>query len=79
MSLWLRFWTTIATALRDYPPKANKVAIKLVVTAKAKDVTVKAGKNGATFTITAPRDKEVAAWSDKIEAPFKANARKPAP
>lgn len=78
-SLWLRYWTTIATALRDYPPKANKVAIKLVVTAKAKDVSVKAGKNGASFTITAPRDKEVAAWTDKIVAPFKANARKPQP
>ncbi len=75
-SLWLRYWTTVATALKNYPPKANKVAITLNVTAKAKDVTVAAGKDGATFTITGPRDIEAPSWSDKIELPFRKVARK---
>lgn len=70
-SLWLRYWTTVATALRDYPPKAKKVAITLNVTAKAKQVTATAGKDGATVVITAPRDKEGTAWSDKIADAFK--------
>ncbi len=69
-SLWLRYWTTIATALRNYPPKGKKVAIVLNVTSKAKDVTA----NGLTFT--APRDKEAPAWSDKLEAPFRKAAGK---
>lgn len=69
-SLWLRYWTALATAVKNYPPKAKKVAIVLNVTAKAKDVTA----NG--FTFTAPRDKEAAAWSDKLEAPFRKAAGK---
>lgn len=69
-SLWLRYWTTVATALKNYPPKAKKVAIVLNVTSKAKDVTA----NG--FTFTAPRDKEVVGWSDKLEAPFRKAAGK---
>jgi hypothetical protein len=64
-ALWLRYWTTIATALKDYPPKAKKVAIVLNVTSKAKDVTA------SGFTFTAPRDKEAAAWDTKLVAPFK--------
>ncbi len=69
-SLWLRYWTTIATALKNYPPKAKKVAIVLNVTSKAKDVTA------TGFTFTAPRDKEVVGWSDKLEAPFRKAAGK---
>ena len=69
-SLWLRYWTTIATAVKNYPPKAKKVAIVLNVTSKAKDVTA------SGFTFTAPRDKEVAAWTDKLEAPFRKAAGK---
>lgn len=75
-ALWLKYWTTTASALEDYPPRAKKVAITLDVTAKAKDVTVKAAKDGATITITAPRDKEASAWSDKISDAFKKVARK---
>ncbi len=69
-SLWLRYWTAIATALKNYPPKAKKVAIVLNVTSKAKDVTA------SGFTFTAPRDKEAPAWSDKLEAPFRKAAGK---
>ena len=69
-SLWLRYWTTISTALKNYPPKAKKVAIVLNVTSKARDVTA------SGFTFTAPRDKEAAAWSDKLEAPFRKAAGK---
>lgn len=46
------------------------------MTAKAKDVTVAATKDGAIFTITGPRDIEAASWSDKIELPFRKVARK---
>lgn len=75
-SLWLKYWTAVASALDDYPPKAKKVAITLKVVAKAKDVNATASKDGATFTIMAPRDVEPAGWSDKIEAAFKKVARK---
>lgn len=75
-ALWLKYWTTIAGALDRYPPKAKKVAITLNVTAKAKAVKVATGKDGATFTITAPRDIEAAAWSDAIEKAFAKVTRK---
>ena len=42
--------------------------------ALTKDVT--ATVKGGAFTFTAPRDKEVAAWSDKLEAPFRKLAKK---
>ena len=74
--LWLRYWTTIATALKDHPPKAKKVAITLDVTAKAKDVTAKVGKDGATFVFTAPRDTEVTAWDSKFTDAFRKVAKK---
>lgn len=76
-SMFLKSWTTVATALKDYPPKAKKVAITLTLSAKAKDVDIKAGKNGATFAITVPRDKEPVGWSDKISKAFqKVSAKK---
>jgi hypothetical protein len=75
-SMWLRVWTTAATALRNHPPRAKKVAITIKVTAAAKDLAVATGADGATITITAPRDKEPTGWSDKIDAAFKKVARK---
>lgn len=74
-AMWLRYWSQVTDALRDHPPKAKKVAIVLNVTSKAKDVTVKAAKDGASFTITAPRDREVAGWTDKLDAAFLKVAR----
>jgi hypothetical protein len=74
-ALWLRYWVTLGTALKDYPPK-GKVSIKLDVTTKAKDVTATVDKTGSKFVITAPRDVEAAAWDTKIEAPFKKLAKK---
>jgi len=76
-SNWIRYWTQIGSALKNYPPKAKKVVITLNVSAKAKDVSVTAGKDGGTFTITAPRDKEPTAWTDKMDTAFKKVARKP--
>ena len=70
-SLWLRYWTTLATSLRNNPPKANKVTINLVVTSKAKEVTSEVSKDGATFTFTAPRDIEATDWSDLLDRPFR--------
>lgn len=75
-SLWLRYWTTAATALRNYPPRAGKVAIAINVTSKVKAVSAVAAGDGSTFTITAPRDIEASAWSDKIDTAFKKVARK---
>jgi hypothetical protein len=74
-ALWLRYWTTVAAALKNNPPKAGKVTINLNVTAKAKEVTADS-KDGATFTITAPRDVEVVGWSDQLELPFRKAAKK---
>lgn len=70
-SLWLRYWTTLATSLRNYPPKAGKVTINLNVTAKAKEVTAEVSKDGGTFTFTAPRDLESTEWSDRLDRPFR--------
>lgn len=75
-SMLLRSWTTVATALRDHPPKAKKVAITLTLSAKAKTVGVQAAKDGATIAITLPRDKELVGWSDQIEKAFEKAARK---
>ena len=70
-ALWLRYWTTLGTAIRNYPPKAKKVTVKLIVTSKARDVTVAIDKDGSSFTFTAPRDIEAREWSDKLEKPFR--------
>ena len=70
-SLWLRYWTTLATSLRNNPPKATKVTINLVVTSKAKEVTSEVSKDGSTFTFTAPRDLESTDWSDRLDRPFR--------
>jgi hypothetical protein len=74
-ALWLKYWLTLGTAIRDYAPK-GKVSIKLAVTSKAKDVTATVDKTGSKFVITAPRDVEPAAWDTKIAAPFKKLAKK---
>lgn len=74
-ALWTKYWGTISTSLRNYPPKAAKVSIVLEVKAKAKDVSVVATKDGSKFTITAPRDIEPGAWSDKIDLAFKKIAK----
>ena len=66
---WLRYWTTIAKALRENPPKGKRVMISVNVTAKAKDVTAKVGKDGS-FSFTAPRDIEAPKWNETLEAPF---------
>ncbi|HEU0035769.1 MAG TPA: hypothetical protein VFQ53_34390 [Kofleriaceae bacterium] len=73
--LWFRYWGQIATTLKNYPPKSGKAFVTLNVTSKAKDVTVTVDKTGSTFTITAPRDIEVAAWDDKIDKPFRKVAK----
>jgi hypothetical protein len=75
-ALWLKYWSEVATQLKNYPPRANKVVITINVTAKAKDVSIKAGKDGSTFAITAPRDKEPSAWTSKLEPAFSKAARK---
>ena len=75
-ALWLKYWTTLGTIIRDYPPAAGTVRVTLDVKAKAKDVTVKVDKAGGTFVITAPRDVEVSAWDDKMSKPFRKVARK---
>jgi hypothetical protein len=75
-ALWLKYWSEIATQLKNYPPRAKKVVITLNVTARAKDVSIKAGKDGAMFAITAPRDKEPSAWTSKLDPAFSKAARK---
>jgi len=67
-SLWLKYWSQIATSLKNHPTK-KKVTVVLNVTSKAKDVAVSGG-NGS-YTITAPRDVEKPAWTDKYDAAFK--------
>ncbi|HEU0035770.1 MAG TPA: hypothetical protein VFQ53_34395 [Kofleriaceae bacterium] len=74
-SLWLRYWNTIGTTLKQYPPKSGKAFITLNVTPTVRDVTVSVDDSGSTFVITAPRDIEPAAWDDKISKPFRKIAR----
>jgi hypothetical protein len=69
-ALWQRYVNTIAQAMQNNPPKAKKVTITLNMSAKAKDITVKAAKDGSTITFTAPMTLEPKAWSDKLAAPF---------
>lgn len=69
-SMFLKAWTTVTQSLERYPPKAKKVAVTLTLAAKAKDVGIKVGKDGATFAISVPRDTEPVGWSDKIEKAF---------
>lgn len=70
-ALWLKYWTTLGTAVRDNPPKAGKVSIRLEVTSKVKDVSVTVDKGGGSFVVKAPADIEVVGWSDKMEKPFR--------
>lgn len=75
-SMFLRVWNTAITALREHPPRAKKVALTINISAKAKDIAATATGDGATISITAPRDKEPSGWSDKIEKAFEKVARK---
>lgn len=75
-SMLLRAWTQVTTSLGRYTPKAKKVAITLTLSSKAKDVTVKSAKDGATFAITVPSKIEPPGWSDKIDKAFELTARK---
>jgi hypothetical protein len=69
--LWLKYYTSIAKAVHDYPPKSGKAFITLNVTAKAKGVTAEVGKDGSTFKFTAARDVEAPAWDNEITKAFK--------
>ncbi|MCX5742552.1 MAG: hypothetical protein NT062_08655 [Proteobacteria bacterium] len=74
-SLWLRYWGTVGSALRDYPPKSGKSFVNLNLVAKGKDLTT--ATKGDTITITAPINVEPSAWDDKIKAPFKKLSKSP--
>jgi hypothetical protein len=76
-AFWIRTWSQIGESLSEYPPKAKKVAVKVSFTKKAKDITVKVGKDGATIEVTAPAapTEEPSAWSSKIEDALKKVAR----
>jgi len=67
-SLMLRYWTTVGDSLQ-YLSGKSKVTIKLTVTAKTKDVTVKVTKSA--IEITGSRDIEPAEWSEKIAKAFR--------
>jgi hypothetical protein len=73
---WLKYWTSIGSALEKHPPKADKVTVTLDVRAKQKALTVESAKDGATFKIIAPRDIE-GVWSDNLEKAFTKVARAP--
>jgi len=74
-SLWMRYWSTIGKALKDYPPASGNAFITLEVTPAVRDITVTVEPDGSTFRIIAPRDLEPSAWDDKIEKPFRKRAR----
>lgn len=76
-ALWLRYWVTIAEALKNYPPRAGKVAITLNVTSKAKGMSAAVGKDGSTFVFTGSRDIEPSDWNTQIETAFRKVMRKP--
>jgi hypothetical protein len=65
--LWLKYLSDVAGTLAKHPPKSGKAIVTVNVTTKAKDFAVKTNKDGSTFEITGPLDKEVAGWSDKLE------------
>lgn len=69
-SLWLRYWSGLATTIRGYPPPHGKVFVNLTVTSKQRDVVVET-KDNITFTINAPKDIEAKLWNDKLERPFR--------
>jgi hypothetical protein len=58
-------------SLQKYPPKANKVAITINVTEKAKGVKTVVSKDGGTFTITGAKDIEASGWPNEIANAFK--------
>ncbi len=76
-AFWIKIWGQVGEALAESPPKAKKVAVKISFTKKAKDVTVKVGKDGATIDVTAPAApaQEPSAWDTKIDEPLKKVAR----
>jgi len=73
-AVWLKYWTSIANLLEQYPPRADKVTVILNVTAKAKGMsaTVKDG----TFVFTSARDFEPNAWLEPMQSVFRRSARK---
>lgn len=75
-ALWIRYWYTIGESFEKYPPLAGKLDVQLNVTAAARDISVNVDESGSVFEITAPRDIEAKDWNEKIEKPFRKNAKK---
>ncbi len=75
-SRWIAAWSKVGTLLKDYPPKANKVVVKLDVKAKAKAFAITTAKDGSTISITAPLTTEPSGWTGKLEVAFKKVSRK---
>jgi hypothetical protein len=74
-ALWLQYWTSIAKALEDYPPKTGRVAIVLEVTPNVKAMSGSIAKDG-TLVFTGPRDIEPNDWLAPIESTFRRAAGK---
>jgi hypothetical protein len=75
-ALWIRYWYSIGEAFEKYPPAAGKLDVTLNVTAAARDITVDVDDTGSKYVFTAPRDIQAKDWSDKLEKPFRKNAKK---
>lgn len=74
-ALWMKYWTTIATNLKDNPPASGKAFVQLAVRGDARDIKVEVDDATSTYVITAPRDIEKSGWDEKLEKPFRKRAR----
>jgi hypothetical protein len=75
-SLFLKYWNTIGTTLVAHPPNGGRAIVLLHVTPKVKDVTVEVTQDGTKFAITAPSERDVIDWHQKITKPFQKASRK---
>ncbi len=67
---WLRYTTTIATALRNNPPTTKKLTIELRISKSAKDIKVTVSKDGQKISYVGPPAVEPKDWGTKLEKPF---------
>jgi hypothetical protein len=70
MRLLYGYWATIGEHLAQeaWRPRGGKAFITLVLSPKAREISVKVAKDGTQFTITGPSAVEVPGWDTKIRS-----------
>jgi len=70
-AMWLKYVSQTLSALEHYPPKSGKAMVTIHADGASKTVKTDVSKDGATFTIIGPKDREPSGWGNDVDNPIK--------